>query len=57
MNDPRFINCEACGSEGREFDGHPNDPHPRDCGPCHVCGGECVVEIDAEPITMEDLDQ
>lgn len=52
----RFINCEYCGTEGRIFRGHPNDPHPRDAGPCPVCDGEGVVETEVEPVEMEDLE-
>lgn len=57
----RFITCEHCGGEGRIFVGHPNDPHPRDAGPCLVCDGECVEEIGVEeigvePIELEDLE-
>lgn len=51
----RFINCDACGTEGRMLtnDGGPYDV---DHGPCPVCNGECVVEIEVEPVTLEDLD-
>jgi hypothetical protein len=54
---PLFVNCEHCGTEGRIFRGHPNDPHPHDAGPCPVCGGAGVVEIENEPIEMDDLDE
>jgi hypothetical protein len=54
---PIVATCERCGGEGRIFSGHPNDPHPRDEGPCPVCDGECVVEIECEPIEMDDLDE
>ena len=49
-----LVPCEACGSEGRIYRGHPNDPHPRDCGPCPECGG--TGEIEGELIIMEDLE-
>lgn len=52
----RFITCEHCRGEGRIFVGHPNDPHPRDSGPCPVCNGECLEEIGVEPIELEDLE-
>lgn len=57
MTDLRIIGCEHCGTEGRIYSGHPNDPHPRDCGPCPVCDGECSVVIEVEPIEMEELDR
>ncbi len=53
----RFINCEHCGTEGRIYVGRPNDPNPRDDGPCPVCNGECAVEIEVEPVTMDDLER
>jgi hypothetical protein len=31
--------CRRCGSEGRLYSGHPNDPHPVDAGECPDCGG------------------
>ena len=51
----RFINCEACGTEGRLLtnDGGPDDV---DHGPCPACNGARVVEIEVEPVTLEDLD-
>jgi hypothetical protein len=54
---PRIELCEYCGSEGRIYRGHPNDPEPRDDGPCPVCEGKCEVEIWTLPIEMEDLDE
>ena len=32
--------CPACGGEGRDLRGHPNDPHPKDYGICPVCAGQ-----------------
>lgn len=43
------INCEACSGEGRDLRGHPNDPYPKDCGPCEACGGLGYVESAPEP--------
>lgn len=54
--DPRIVNCESCGSEGRVYVGHPNDPHPRDGGECEECDGTGREIIEAEPIEMEDLE-
>ena len=52
----RIVPCETCGTEGRIYRGHPNDPNPRDDGPCPACeetGGE-IIEV--QPIELEDLD-
>lgn len=48
-----FINCEACQTEGRILtnDGGPDDV---DHGVCPECNGECVVEVETEPVTLED---
>lgn len=49
----RFINCEACQTEGRLLtnDGGPDDV---DHGPCPECKGERVVEVEVQPITIDD---
>lgn len=52
----RIVPCEHCGSEGRLYSGHANDPNPRDDGPCPVCEGTGGEIIEAEPITLEDLE-
>lgn len=54
MTDYRIIPCEYCGSEGRILRGHPNDPYPRDCGPCPVCEGTGSEVIEVEPLTMDE---
>jgi hypothetical protein len=56
MSDHRIVLCEVCGSEGRILTGHPNDPYPRDGGPCPACEGTGLEVIEVEPITEEDLD-
>lgn len=53
--DFRLVLCEHCGSEGRIYSGHPNDPYPRDEGPCSVCEGTGMELVEVEPITLEDL--
>ena len=57
VTEPRFIFivCDACSTEGRLLtnDGGPYDV---DHGPCPFCNGEKVVEVEAYPIEMEDLD-
>lgn len=55
MSDPRVWPCQWCGSEGRIYSGHPNDPNPRDEGPCEACEGTGGEIIETEPIEMEDL--
>jgi hypothetical protein len=48
--------CERCSGEGRDLRGHPNDPHPRDVGPCPACEGDgrarpaTAAEAPAHPI-------
>jgi hypothetical protein len=51
----RFVNCEACGTEGRILtnDGGPDDV---DHGPCPDCGGQCVVEIETAPLDLSDFE-
>lgn len=51
----RFINCEVCQTEGRILtnDGGPDDV---DHGVCQACNGERVVEVETQPIVMDDLD-
>lgn len=53
--DPRIWPCQWCGSEGRIYSGHPNDPDPRDEGACEACDGTGLEVIETEPIEMEDL--
>ena len=43
----RLVTCPSCGGEGRELHGHPNDPHPKDYGPCEKCHGEGRVGHDS----------
>lgn len=54
MSDPRFINCEACQTEGRILtnNGGPDDV---DHGPCPDCNGARVVEVETFPITLDDI--
>lgn len=54
MCDHRIVLCEHCGSEGRIYRGHANDPNPRDDGPCPVCEGTGYEVVTTEPITMEE---
>lgn len=54
-NDARFVNCETCQTEGRILtnDGGPDDV---DHGVCPACNGDRVVEVEAETIFLEDLE-
>jgi hypothetical protein len=51
----RFINCDVCQTEGRilRSNGGPDDI---DYGVCPVCNGECVVEVETQPVELEDWD-
>lgn len=51
---PRMVNCEICQTEGRILtsDGGPDEI---DNGPCPACKGECVVEVETQPIDLDDL--
>lgn len=53
--DVRLVLCEACGSEGRIYGGHPNDPHPRDEGQCPCCEGTGLMLIDVEPAAPDGM--
>jgi DnaJ-class molecular chaperone len=50
-----IVPCDVCGTEGRIYSGHPNNPNPRDDGECPVCHGTGSMETEAESITEEDL--
>lgn len=50
-----FVLCEACGSEGHEYSGHLNDPHPRYVGPCRYCDGKGAEAVPTYPVTAEDM--
>jgi hypothetical protein len=52
--DARFVNCEACQTEGRILtnDGGPDDV---DHGVCPACNGEFAVEVETSPIEIDDL--
>lgn len=54
MCDVRFVLCERCGSEGRLYSGHSNDPNPRDVGRCSDCDETGYAEVPVEPMTMEE---
>lgn len=51
---PRLVNCEVCQTEGRILtnNGGPDDV---DHGVCPACNGDRVVEVETQPITLEDL--
>jgi hypothetical protein len=51
----RFINCETCGTEGRILTSN-GGPDEIDNGVCPACNGKCVVEVETEHVTLDDLD-
>ena len=50
-----FVACEVC-DEGRVLKQWRNVWEEVDAGPCPECHGECVVEVEAYPVTLEDLE-
>lgn len=55
MSEPRIVPCDHCGSEGRLYSGHANDPDPRDDGPCPACEGTGGEIIETDPVTLDDM--
>jgi hypothetical protein len=53
MCDERIVFCEWCGSEGRIYHGHPNDPQPLDYGECPHCEGTGGEIIRTQPLELE----
>ncbi len=51
----RFVNCDHCRTEGVIAHGHPNAPDPDWTETCPACKGECVIEVEVEPITEDEL--
>ncbi len=64
MSDPIFVQCAGCNGEGRVYEAVSvydrgcgfSYPDVADAGPCPYCHGFGSEEIEAEPITLEDLD-
>jgi len=52
----RFINCEVCQTEGRILTSD-GGPYEIDNGICPACNGECVVEVEVQAVTLEDLEE
>lgn len=52
---PTLQLCETCGSEGRLYRGHPNDPDPVDDGACPVCGGTGGELIATQPVSEPEI--
>lgn len=52
---PLFVACEFCQTEGRIYTARGNDPDVTDHGVCPECGGECYVEVETQPISLEDM--
>jgi hypothetical protein len=55
MPETRFVNCDVCRTEGVIERGPPNAPDPTSVEICPACHGELAIEIEVEPITIEDL--
>lgn len=53
----RMVLCEACGGEGRIYSGHPNNPHPREIGPCPTCEGTGLQIVEVFPISLPSTHQ
>lgn len=53
---PLFVACEFCQTEGRIYTQRGNHPDDvTDHGECPVCHGVCIVEVEAKPATLEDM--
>lgn len=50
MSDPRFIECPYCNGEGVADPDYSN-------ARCRECDGTGSIEAEAEPITLDDLDE
>jgi hypothetical protein len=62
MTGPRFIECPGCAGDCsvEHLDGgyDPRDGSPTGfIGVCLTCMGRGSIEIDDEPITIEDMDE
>jgi hypothetical protein len=55
MSETIFVPCEFCQREGRILQRGHNVWEERDAGPCPECRGECVIEVAAQPVTLEDI--
>lgn len=49
--------CEACGGDGGVWTSRygGNDPDVWRTGDCPICEGTAYVEVEAQPVTLEDL--
>lgn len=53
---PLFVACEFCQTEGRIYTQRGNHPDDvTDHGTCPECHGECVVAVETQPVTLEDM--
>lgn len=55
MPETRFVNCDVCKTEGVIERGHPNAPDQTSVEICPACNGDCVIEVEVEPVTLEDM--
>lgn len=49
-----FVSCEFCQREGRLIKQGRNIWDETDHGPCPECHGDCMIEVEAKPITLEE---
>ena len=57
---PQFIECECCEGSGREQIASPTffDPYgTRDGGECRFCDRVGEIEVEDEPVEIEDFDE
>jgi hypothetical protein len=57
LTEPRLVECPSCHGAGDIEYGHPNAPYPNWAERCRDCDATGLVEIDDEPITVDDLDE
>jgi hypothetical protein len=53
---PFLIPCRCCGGEGFIESGHPTAPHASGVRICEHCHGSGDEEVEAIPVTLDDLD-
>jgi DnaJ-class molecular chaperone len=59
MTDPRIIPCEECGGDGGFTYPVSHDPFSGNIreawDECRACGGTGQMEIEVEPVELEDI--
>lgn len=54
-DDTVTLDCKQCGAGGRRITSHW-EWEDTDLGPCLACDGTGQIEVELQPIGMEDLD-